>query len=117
MLTRLPPPAPMLEMSMARELTMRSCSSSNVVLTNGSPSVTTLMSQEVPPTSAHSRLLSPINCPKWAQATVPAAGPEKTMRKGCSIARSEGTSVAAQSAKLSWPSNPISLSPSLSRSE
>ena len=83
---------------MASELTIRSCSSSNVVLTNGAPSVTTLMSQEVPPTSAQSRLRSPMSSPKCAHATVPAAGPENTMRNGCSMARSAGTRVAAQSA-------------------
>ena len=68
-------------------------------------------SMNEPPTSAHSRFGSPISDPKCALATVPAAGPENTIRNGCSIARCDGTSVAAQSAKLSRPVNPRSARP------
>ena len=73
--TMLPPPAPRVTMSVDSALTRRSCSSSKVVFTQGWPSITTLMSHDVPPTSAQIRLPSPMYPPKWALLTVPAAGP------------------------------------------
>ena len=85
---------------------IRSCSSSNVLLTNGWPSTISETSVEVPPTSAQSRFPSPIASPRRALEIVPAAGPAKTMRNGCSSASAHGSSVAAQSAKLRSPVKP-----------
>ena len=112
----LPPPAPIAVTSIASAFTTMSCSSSNDVLTNGAPPVTTLMSSDVPPTSAHSRFGSPIIAPKCALPIAPADGPENTTRYGCSIARRTGTSVAAQSAKFSSPPKPAAFRPRSSRS-
>ena len=86
----------MLDTSIESAFTIRSCSSWNVVSTKGLPSVTRLMSQDVPPTSTHIRLFVPIMSPKCALATVPAAGPANTISNGRFIATSDGTSCAAQ---------------------
>ncbi len=66
------------------------------MFTYGSPSETMLMSHDVPPTSTHRRLPRSMSLPKCALATVPAAGPAKTISNGCSIAMSARTSWAAQ---------------------
>ena len=99
-------PAPTLEISTESALMMRSCSSSNVLLTNGWPSTISETSVDVPPTSAQSRLPSPIASPRRALEIVPAAGPAKTIRNGCSSASAHGSKVAAQSAKLRSPVKP-----------
>ena len=109
----LPPPAPRVPSSTESALTSMSGSSSNVVRREGAPSITRLMSEDVPPTSQHSSRVSPIRFPRWALATAPAAGPEKTSRKGCSIARPDSTNVAAESAKLRSPVNCRARRPSL----
>ena len=88
----------MLLISFDSALTTRSYSSSNVVSTYGLPPVTRLISSDVPPTSAHSMSGTPISPPKCALATVPAAGPANTIRKGACIAVRAGTSAAEQSA-------------------
>ena len=106
----LPPPAPTLEISTESALMIRSCSSSNVLLTNGRPSTISETSVDVPPTSAQRRLPSPIASPSRALEIVPAAGPAKTIRNGCSSASAQGSSVAAQSAKLRSPVKPSSRS-------
>ena len=102
----LPPPAPTLETSVESALMIMSCSSSNVFSTNGRPSTTSDTSVDVPPTSQHMRLRSPIASPRRRQETVPAAGPANTIRNGCLSASCQGMSVAAQSAKLSSPVKP-----------
>ena len=102
----LPPPAPTLEISTESALITRSCSRSNVLLTNGCPSTISETSVEVPPTSAQSRLPSPIASPSLALEIVPAAGPAKTILNGCSSASVQGSKVAAQSAKLRSPLEP-----------
>ena len=102
----LPPPAPTLEISVESALMIRSCSSSNVLLTNGSPSTTSETSVDVPPTSQQSRFRLAERLAERVLEIVPAAGPAKTIRNGCSSASRQGSSVAAQSAKLSSPSKP-----------